>query len=98
MVVADPGDDRDRGIDRVRRVPRAAEPDLQDRDAAPGIGEGAEGKGQEELEGRRLSRCRRAAAQRRDRRVQRPDPRVERRRSEQRAVDPDALAELLEVR
>ena len=54
MVDADVGDDRDRGVDDVGRVPRAAQPDLDDRDVDREVGEPAErGRGQD-LEVRRI--------------------------------------------
>ena len=50
MVEVDGGDDGDLGIEDVRRVPRAAEADLDDRDVDRCVGEGGVGERDQHLE------------------------------------------------
>jgi len=56
VVIPDRRDDGERGRHRVRRVLRAPQPDLEDRDPAAELGEGAQRECQEQLECRRLAR------------------------------------------
>ncbi len=98
VVTAHRCEDRDRRIERVRRVEPAAEPDLDDGHRASALGERAHRDRERELECRRLAGRGMLAVQSRDGGAQVADRARERGLGEHPPVDADALAVRLQVR